>query len=160
MKKESDVMQRQESITAYIEKPSSQSGRRDEFPAPTARSPSAAGGTCRSTSGGATRRSIHWSKKLHVAARQNFRCATVDRSTCPRWLLDNGVFGAEAFEIDHIRPHAACGSDELDNLRALCHACHAIRTRLQRIATCGKEDTFSDCPLARTKSEDGGRSTE
>ncbi len=136
MKKEQDVMQKQGNITKYIEKTCSQSGKREEFPAPTVPSPSAGAGTCKSTYGGATRRSIHWCKKLHVAARQNFRCATVDRTSCPRWLLDNGVFGHDAFEIDHVTPHSAGGSDDVDNLRALCPACHAIRTRLQRIATC------------------------
>lgn len=146
------------------EKPCSQSVRHEECLVHTAHSPSAEDGTCRSTYVAATkntkRRSIHWCKKLHVAARQNFRCATTLKSSCPRWQLDNGVFGAEAFEVDHIMPYSSSGDNSVENLRALCPACHAIRSRLQRIATFDREDTSSVPLQERTKSEDDGRSTE
>ena len=152
--------QSQEKSIRRPEKPSSQSGKCDEFRACTVRSPSAEDGTSKSTYVAATRRSIHWCKKLHVAARQNFRCATTVKSTCPRWQLDNGVFGVEAFEVDHIRPHSVGGSNDVENLRALCPACHAVRTRLQRIATCDRADTFLDSRREYTKSEDDVHSTE
>ncbi len=44
--------------------------------------------------------------------RDAYRCAL-----CPR--------GAE--EVDHIVPVAEGGSDNLSNLRSLCHNCHASR---------------------------------
>tara|TARA_B110000046_G_C12995294_1_gene399771 strand:+ start:1401 stop:1727 length:327 start_codon:yes stop_codon:yes gene_type:complete len=78
------------------------------------------------------RKSIHWCVKLHVAASQNFRCGG-DKKRCIRWVVDDGVFGPEAFEIDHKTPLSKNGTDSIDNLIAICPACHAIKSREERI---------------------------
>jgi len=79
-----------------------------------------------------TRQAIHWSIKLHVAANQNFRCAG-DKNECARWALDHGVFGQEAFEIDHKIALSNGGSNHISNLSALCPACHTLKSRKERI---------------------------
>ena len=38
-----------------------------------------------------------------------------------------GVCSIDATEVDHIRPRAVGGTDDLDNLRAVCHRCHVSR---------------------------------
>ena len=134
------AIRKQERYTPSIERRCLQNGRIDGWCVPTARSPSVLLGTYKSTSQTGTRKSIHWCKKLKVAASQSFRCAG-DKDTCPRWKIDSGVFGADAFEVDHIKARANGGDDSFENLQALCTACHAVRTRDQRILTCGKGDT-------------------
>ena len=48
------------------------------------------------------------------------------------WLcqvcLDSGR-PTQATEVDHIEPKANGGTDDPDNLRAICSRCHAIKTR-------------------------------
>jgi 5-methylcytosine-specific restriction protein A len=39
--------------------------------------------------------------------------------------------GQYATTVDHITPRSAGGTDELDNLRALCTPCHAKRSAAQ-----------------------------
>jgi len=36
--------------------------------------------------------------------------------------------GQRASEVDHVIPRRAGGSDNLENLRALCRRCHASKT--------------------------------
>lgn len=38
-----------------------------------------------------------------------------------------GVCTIDATEVDHIRPRAVGGTDDLDNLRAVCRRCHISR---------------------------------
>jgi 5-methylcytosine-specific restriction protein A len=37
-----------------------------------------------------------------------------------------------ATDIDHVTPRSAGGSDEVDNLQALCHSCHSRKTARER----------------------------
>jgi hypothetical protein len=74
-------------------------------------------------------------RKLLIAGSQHFKCAG-DRTRCPMWRLHDGSFDESGFEIDHITPwHAAHAHRGVGQLRALCHSCHALRTRLDRIAS-------------------------
>ena len=71
-------------------------------------------------------------KKLLIAGEQRFRCAG-DRTRCPCWILNEGSFDESGFEIDHSPAwREACRSDR-SVLQALCHSCHALKTRLERI---------------------------
>ena len=71
-------------------------------------------------------------KKLLIAGEQRFRCAG-DRERCPCWILNQGSFDESGFEIDHSPAwRDAYRSDRL-SLQALCHSCHALKTRLERI---------------------------
>ncbi len=71
-------------------------------------------------------------KKLLIAGEQRFRCAG-DHERCPCWILNQGSFDESGFEIDHSPAwRDACRSDRL-SLQALCHSCHALKTRLERI---------------------------
>jgi 5-methylcytosine-specific restriction protein A len=59
-----------------------------------------------------------WSKKRAlVMARDNRRCQ----------LGIAGVCTSIATEVDHIRPRAVGGTDEMNNLRAVCRRCHISR---------------------------------
>ncbi len=42
------------------------------------------------------------------------------------------VCGDAASEVDHIHPRAAGGSDDWDNLQALCKSCHSRKTRREQ----------------------------
>lgn len=147
------AIKKQERHTPSIERWCLPNAKIDVWCAPTVPSHSVQPGTFTSTSQIVTRRSIHWCKKLKVAANQAFRCAG-SKDVCPRWKLDDGVFGADAFEVDHIKPRAKGGTDDLENLQALCTACHAVRTRDQRISTCGTADTCAAQERTRNVSGD------
>lgn len=59
------------------------------------------------------------SKKVreHVARQSNWRC-----SKCK-------LFIRYYYQVDHIRPQWAGGSDQLSNLQLLCGTCHDIKSR-------------------------------
>ena len=40
-----------------------------------------------------------------------------------------------ATDIDHITPRVRGGTDSFDNLQALCHSCHSIKTRREQQQT-------------------------
>lgn len=75
-------------------------------------------------------------KKL-VAGKQQYRCANRPRSgviknyNCPLWNIKerNGSFGEEGYEIDHIKEVSRGGSNDMNNLQALCLSCHSVKTR-------------------------------
>jgi len=62
------------------------------------------------------RRDVSFSLKKLCAASQGWRCAQCD-----------ALLPAE-FQVDHITPLADGGSNEQDNLQALCPGCHAFKT--------------------------------
>lgn len=45
---------------------------------------------------------------------------------------------AEATEVDHITPLEQGGSNDESNLQALCHDCHAAKTKQEQRARLGK----------------------
>jgi 5-methylcytosine-specific restriction endonuclease McrA len=65
------------------------------------------------------RRRVTERVKKQVAADQQWKCSTCD---C---LLSS------AYQVDHIIPLWKAGSNERDNLTALCPNCHALKTQLE-----------------------------
>jgi hypothetical protein len=64
--------------------------------------------------------------KKQVAGRQRFMCAgNVPDYKCP---LSGSPFDESGFHIDHIKELRDDGSNELDNLQALCLMCHTVKT--------------------------------
>lgn len=87
-------------------------------------------------------------KKLLVAGQQHFKCAG-DRTRCPQWLLNEGTvlqgsFDASGFEIDHAPPWREAHRSDRAVLQALCHSCHAYKTRCERIAEQEDGDVTSE----------------
>jgi hypothetical protein len=84
------------------------------------------GGSSAATSGGAassaassaaaTKRSVSESKKKYVASKQAWKCRE-----CQEIL-------PATFEVDHIKRLQYGGSNEIDNLQALCPNCHREKT--------------------------------
>ena len=66
--------------------------------------------------GGATKRSVSETKKKYVAANQDWKCGKCNQQ------LDH------TFEIDHKIRLEYGGSNEVDNLVALCRNCHGKKT--------------------------------
>lgn len=62
------------------------------------------------------KRNVSTAKKKRVAASQKWHCAICQH------MLD------ETYEVDHILALKDGGSNEIDNLRALCRPCHAKKT--------------------------------
>ena len=84
--------------------------------------------------------------KKQVADKQELRCANKPK-TMPRGLYDfecplyenkDGKFGEERYQVDHIIEQALGGSDDMENLQALCHSCHAVKNN--NFATLRKEE--------------------
>jgi len=71
-------------------------------------------------------------RKLYVAGSQHFKCAG-DPSFCPMWKLNGGSFDISGFEIDHVEPWHKSYRNDRAILQALCHSCHALKTRLERL---------------------------
>jgi len=74
------------------------------------------------TSGGrATKRSVSETKKKFVAANQNWCC-----KHCSKQL-------SAWFEVDHVTKLEFGGSNEVNNLEALCRECHGKKTALENL---------------------------
>lgn len=67
------------------------------------------------------RRNLSESKKKIVASNQHWRCLSCQN------LLD------ATYEIDHIVPLFKNGSNDIENLQALCRNCHGKKTILDKI---------------------------
>ena len=70
---------------------------------------------------GTTKRSVSETKKKFVAANQNWLCGDCKRQL-PAW-----------FEVDHVIALHNGGSNELNNLVALCRNCHGKKTAMDRL---------------------------
>ena len=79
------------------------------------------GGTSATNGSGvkATKRSVSESKKKFVAAQQSWRCGDCKRQL-PSW-----------FEVDHRIRLENGGSNQVDNLVALCRDCHGKKTAFE-----------------------------
>lgn len=74
------------------------------------------------TSGGrATKRSVSETKKKFIAANQNWCCKHCSKQL-PAW-----------FEVDHVVKLEFGGSNEVNNLEALCRECHGKKTALENL---------------------------
>ena len=48
---------------------------------------------------------------------------------CLLWKYENGYFDESGYDIDHIDEVSRTKDNGLDNLQALCHNCHAVKTK-------------------------------
>ena len=71
-------------------------------------------------------------KKLYVAGLQRFRCAN-PYQTCPLHRLGDGTFDESGFECDHKEMWCSSLRSDISNLQCLCHMCHGLKSRLERI---------------------------
>ena len=84
------------------------------------------------------RKTITQKTKDLISNRQYNRCANspftpalnLSGYLCPFWIYNNGLFDNSGFAIDHINEVSITGNNELENLQALCHNCHAVKTRI------------------------------
>ncbi len=70
---------------------------------------------------GATKRSVSETKKKFVAAQQGWKCGDCKKQL-PAW-----------FEVDHVIRLEYGGSNEVDNLVALCRDCHGKKTAYENL---------------------------
>lgn len=81
---------------------------------------SGGGGNIKQTSG-ATKRSVSETKKKFVASRQGWTCNSCNKQL-PAW-----------FEVDHVIRLENGGSNNVDNLVALCRDCHGRKTAMENM---------------------------
>jgi hypothetical protein len=67
------------------------------------------------------KRNVSESKKKYIAANQNWKCGD-----CKQTLN-------ATYEVDHIVPLYKGGSNEMDNLMAMCRNCHGNKTLKDRL---------------------------
>ena len=72
-------------------------------------------------SGRSNKRSVSETKKKYVAANQNWMCKHCAKQL-PAW-----------FEIDHVTKLEYGGSNDINNLEALCRDCHGKKTALENL---------------------------
>jgi 5-methylcytosine-specific restriction endonuclease McrA len=71
-------------------------------------------------------RKVTQSQKKQVAGRQRYKCAAnVPDYECP---LGGNSFDESGYHIDHIHELRDEGSNDLENLQALCLMCHSVKT--------------------------------
>ena len=69
----------------------------------------------------ATKRSVSETKKKYVAANQNWKCKHCSKQL-PAW-----------FEVDHVMKLEYGGSNNVENLEALCRECHGKKTAMENL---------------------------
>jgi len=87
------------------------------------------------------RKTITQKTKDFIINRQYNRCANSPFSPalnlsdymCPFWIYNDGKFDNSGYAIDHINEVSITSNNELENLQALCHNCHAVKTRKFKI---------------------------
>ena len=73
------------------------------------------------TAGKSTKRSVSETKKKYIASNQNWTCGEC-KEQLKAW-----------FEVDHIKRLDQGGSNDVDNLVALCRNCHGKKTSMENI---------------------------
>tara|TARA_B110000259_G_scaffold60153_2_gene71082 strand:+ start:3508 stop:4101 length:594 start_codon:yes stop_codon:yes gene_type:complete len=68
-----------------------------------------------------TKRSVSETKKKYVASSQDWKCKHCNIKL-PAW-----------FEVDHVKKLEYGGSNDIDNLEALCRDCHGKKTALENL---------------------------
>jgi len=74
-----------------------------------------------STSGGKNKRSVSETKKKYIASQQNWTCNSCKKQL-PAW-----------FEVDHTISLEHGGTNEINNLVALCRDCHGEKTAMENM---------------------------
>lgn len=74
-------------------------------------------------------RHINFNTKQKIIANQNNKCKGVDFYICPLLFKNNGYFDESGYEIDHIIEHSLTKDNDIQNLQALCSACHSYKTK-------------------------------
>ena len=83
-------------------------------------------------------------KKLYIAGEQLFKCAAPHGvEKCPMHILHGGNFNESGFEIHH-EPAWSKSYRHVGQLTAICHHCHAICSRLQRITNAEAKGSDED----------------
>lgn len=78
--------------------------------------------------------------KKRIAGKQFYKCANkpdtelkgLDRYECPMWkynIENPGSFDESGYDIDHIEEYCINQNNNEDNLQALCHNCHSVKTK-------------------------------
>jgi hypothetical protein len=75
-------------------------------------------------------------KKL-IVEKQGNKCANslynpalnLSDYKCLLWKYENGYFDDSGYDIDHIDEVSRTKDNGFENLQALCHNCHAVKTR-------------------------------
>ena len=67
------------------------------------------------------KRSVSETKKKYVASQQEWKCGECNEKL-PAW-----------FEVDHIKRLDRGGSNEINNLVALCRNCHGKKTAMENM---------------------------
>ncbi|AYV78903.1 MAG: hypothetical protein Edafosvirus46_5 [Edafosvirus sp.] len=74
--------------------------------------------------------------KKAVVALQGYKCNNEPGKNlyrlidvkCPRWETHGGNFSQGGYQVDHNIERSIGGSDDIENLQALCLDCHAVKT--------------------------------
>ena len=75
--------------------------------------------------------------KQLILEKQDYKCANslynpainLSDYKCLLWKYENGFFDESGYDIDHINEVSKTQNNEFDNLQALCHNCHAVKTK-------------------------------
>jgi hypothetical protein len=83
-------------------------------------------------------RKLTESIKKRIAGKQRYKCNNspgsvlkgIENYDCPLWKFgQDGSFGEEGYEIDHIEEFSISENDDEKNLQTLCLNCHSIKTK-------------------------------
>ena len=76
-----------------------------------------------------SRHRMSHTRSVWIAGRTHFKCATADRDLCPCWVLRDGSFSSEGWQVDHSHRWSKTFDDRDDNCAAICATCHFRKTK-------------------------------